>query len=288
MHRALTIFVAVLGLVSTACTSINQGEVGFKRVWGKLDPTPLQPGLIVYEQVSTDIIKIPIRTVTKTIELNLPSKEGLTINSQISILYRIEPRMAATLVASVGLDYEEGLISAVFRSAAADVSANFLAKDMHSGKRRDIEQRIREVMRDNLEKRGIVVEAVLMKSISLPPGLAQSVEAKLSAEQDVERMQFQLTQERAQLDFRLEQERRQMEFRLKQEKLEAERKLVEATGIRDAQRVIAEGLSPILLQYRSIEAFEKLSGSDNSKVIITDGKSPLLVTPPAGSKGAYE
>ena len=181
MHRALTFFVAALGLVSAACTSINQGEVGFKRVWGKLDPTPLQPGLIVYEQVSTDIIKIPIRTVTKTIELNLPSKEGLTINSQISILYRIEPRMAATLVASVGLDYEEGLISAVFRSAAADVSANFLAKDMHSGKRRDIEQRIREVMRDNLEKRGIVVEAVLMKSISLPPGLAQSVEAKLSA-----------------------------------------------------------------------------------------------------------
>lgn len=290
MKRVFVILTAMLlGGLSGGCTSVNQGEVGFKRIWGKLDPTPLQPGLVVYESVSTDIIKVPIRTVTKTVELSLPSKEGLTINAVIAILYRIEPRMAATLIAGVGPDYEEGLITVVFRSAAADVSANFMAKDMHSGKRRIIEKEIQAMMRENLEKRGIVVEAVLMKSITLPLRLAQSVEAKLSAEQDVERMKFQLKQERERMLFSLDQDRQRMEFRLKQEKLEAERKLIEATGTRDAQKVVADGLSPLLLQFRAVEAFEALSKSSNSKVIITDGKSPLLISPPPGGKGdGYE
>ena len=126
---------------------------------------------------------------------------------------------------------------------------------MHSGMRANIEGSIKEKMHELLEGSGIVIESVLMKSIKLPPGLANSIEQKLQAEQDAMRM----------------------EFILKQEKLEADRKIIAAKGTRDAQMILAEGLTEEILKLKSIEAFEKLSTSPNGKVIITDGKAPLLI-----------
>jgi regulator of protease activity HflC (stomatin/prohibitin superfamily) len=110
-------------------------------------------------------------------------------------------------------------------------------------------------MSENLIDRGIIIEAVLMKSIQLPPGLSSSIEQKLQAEQDAMRM----------------------EFILQQEKLEAERKIIEATGTKDAQKILSEGLTDQIIKIRSIEAFIELSKSSNSKIIITDGKVPFLV-----------
>jgi regulator of protease activity HflC (stomatin/prohibitin superfamily) len=126
---------------------------------------------------------------------------------------------------------------------------------MHSGKRSDIENAIFKKMQSNLEGSGMVVENVLMKSISLPTGLASSIEQKLRAEQDAMRM----------------------EFVLQQEKLEATRKIIEATGARDAQLIQAQGLTSEILKMRSIDAFDRLSKSPNAKIIITDGKIPFLI-----------
>jgi regulator of protease activity HflC (stomatin/prohibitin superfamily) len=128
---------------------------------------------------------------------------------------------------------------------------------MHSGKRADIEEAIRQKMDGNLKEKGIIIEAVLMKSIQLPNRLSTSIEQKLQAEQDAMRMVFVLEQSR----------------------LEAERKIIEATGERDAQIILAEGLTPEIIKIRSIEALEKFSTSINSKLIITDGKTPFLIQP---------
>ncbi len=110
-------------------------------------------------------------------------------------------------------------------------------------------------MANNLIEKGIVIEAVLMKSIQLPRGLSSSIEQKLQAEQDAMRMVFVLDQAR----------------------LEAERKIIESTGERYAQKILSEGLTEEIIKIRSIEAFMKLSNSVNSKVIITDGKAPFLI-----------
>jgi|TARA_B110000902_G_scaffold219268_2_gene253534 regulator of protease activity HflC (stomatin/prohibitin superfamily) len=126
---------------------------------------------------------------------------------------------------------------------------------MHSGKRADIELSIKNKMDELLEGSGIIIESVLMKSIQLPPGLANSIEQKLQAEQDALRMIFIL----------------------QQEKLEADRKIIEATGTRDAQKILAEGLTPEIIKLKSIEAFRELSKSPNSKIIVTDGNAPLLI-----------
>jgi regulator of protease activity HflC (stomatin/prohibitin superfamily) len=188
------------------------------------------------------------------LSLSLPSKEGLSIGAQISILYKLEEKSVPKIITNLGFRYEE-IISNVFRSASADVCSKYFAKDMHSGMRAEIEEAIKETMTATLADLGITINSVLMKSIQLPAGLASSIEQKLQAEQNAMRM----------------------EFILKQETLEAERKIIEATGTKNAQLILSEGLTDNIIKLRSIEAFMELSKSPNSKTIITNGKVPFLV-----------
>lgn len=243
------------GLLAGGCAVIQPGEVGVKSKWGRLDNEIYQPGLVVINHVSSRMIRIPTQTVNREIKLNLPSKEGLNVSAEISILYHIKAEQAPDVIRDVGLEYEEVLILSVFRSASADICARFFAKDMHSGKRAQIEEEIQKQMDELLGRRGFVIEAVLLKSISLPPGLYNAIEDKLEAEQEAQRMQFVLQREQR----------------------EAERKKIEAEGVRDSQKIMADGLSDDIIRWRSLEVFERLASSPNAKLIVTDGDTPVLI-----------
>jgi prohibitin 1 len=248
-------FFAFMAFLTSSCTVVKQGEVGVKRKLGEYKEQPYTEGLRVFNPFFTSIIRIPTRTVNLEVSLNLPSREGLTIQSDVSILYNVSARKAPDILRTVGPDYERSIILPVFRSAVADVTARFDAKDMHTGERATIEVAIRDQMSKLLSGRGINVEAVLLKSIVLPRSLSVAIEQKLEAEQAAQRMEFVLQEARR----------------------EAERKRIEAEGVRDAQNIIAQGLSPILVQYKSIEAFLELAKSNNAKVIISDGKTPFIL-----------
>ncbi|MEL7145274.1 MAG: prohibitin family protein [Bacteroidota bacterium] len=253
--RSQLIIGIVLLLFMSSCAVVRQGEVGVKRKLGKLEDKVHPPGAVGFNPFTATVIKVPVSTMNMEISSNLPSKEGLNVGAVISILYRIKPDFAPEIIENIGVNYENVVINSVFRSAAADVCSKFFAKDMHTAQRGVIEQEITKRMSDLLSDRGFDIEAVLLKTIKLPAGLARAVEEKLEAEQDAQRMQFLL----------------------EREKLEAQRKLVEAQGISDAQKIIAEGLTPSILQWQSIEAFKALANSVNAKVIITDGKAPMLI-----------
>jgi regulator of protease activity HflC (stomatin/prohibitin superfamily) len=256
--RKINITLAIIiASILTSCSVIRQGEIGVKRRIGKLDQQIIPPGSVGYNPFVTTIIKMPIRTMNMEISTNLPSKEGLNVTAVISILYRIVPQQAPLIIETIGIGNERAVISSVFRSSAADVCSRFFAKDMHSSKRAEIEREITTQMATVLAKRGFEIEAVLMKNISLPQGLARAVEEKLEAEQIAQRM----------------------EFLLDREKLEAQRKIIEAKGIRDAQLIISEGLTDKIIQRQSIEAFRELSKSPNTKIIMTNGESPMLIDP---------
>lgn len=241
-------------ILLSSCAIIRPGEVGLKQSLGKLSQEPKKTGSIWFNPLTSKVIRVSTQTENLELTLSLPSKEGLSITSQISILYHLDGDKVPTLIQDLGLDFDE-IIANIFRSASADVCSKYFAKDMHSGMRANIEDAIAERMNEILSDRGILIEAVLLKSIQLPDGLAMSIEQKLQAEQEAMRMQFVL----------------------EQEKLEAERKIIEAEGVRDAQMILAEGLSKEILQLKSIEAFIQLARSQNAKVIITDGKTPYLI-----------
>jgi regulator of protease activity HflC (stomatin/prohibitin superfamily) len=247
----LLIAVAVL---QTSCSVVRPGEVGVKQRLGKLNEKTIDEGVVLYNPFVTKVVKASTQTNNLKLNLNLPSKEGLSVKSEISILYRIQADSIQNILKQYGQNYE-AIIGSIFRSASSDVCAKYFAKDMHSGMRANIEQSIKEKMGELLKGSGIIIESVLMKSIQLPPGLANAIEEKLKAEQDAMRMKFVL----------------------EQEKLEAERKIIEAKGTSDAQTIVAKGLTEEVLKLKSIEAFEKLSNSSNTKVIITDGNTPLLL-----------
>tara|TARA_Y100000385_G_scaffold289834_1_gene360597 strand:+ start:238 stop:1014 length:777 start_codon:yes stop_codon:yes gene_type:complete len=239
----------------TSCAVIRPGDVGMKQRFGKLKGKTKTQGLLFYNPFISSVVRVPIRTINKEIKLNLPSKEGLNVRAEISILYHIEQDKVKDIISTVGRGYEKTLILSTFRSASADVCARFFAKDMHSGKRGEIEKEIKEQMSILLKDRGFDIEAVLLKSITLPAGLYSAIESKLQAEQQAQ----------------------QMKFVLQYQKQEAERKRIEAEGIRDAQLIIKEGISEGNIQWQSLQVLKEIATSPNAKLILTDGKTPVLI-----------
>jgi len=246
-----------LAMTTASCITIRQGNVGVKRTIGKIDEKIIEPGARLYNPFATKMIVVPIRTENIEVVLELPSKEGLNVKAEISILYHLEKTKATTIIGEIGMNYESTVILPVFRASAADVTARYMAKDMHTGNRFGIETAIKEQMMKTIGSRGFTIEAVLMKSISLPDGLYRAIEEKLRAEQDAQRM----------------------EFILQKERLEASRRTIEAEGIRDANKIISEGLTPQIIQYKTIEAYRELSKSPNAKLIIGNGAQPILIEP---------
>ena len=253
MKKVVLILVSCSLFIS--CAVIRPGEGGVTQKMGKLSDKVHTQGAVFFNPLTSKVVKASVQTNDLELTLSLPSKEGLSVLSQISILYRLDKDKVTDVIRTYGLGYE-GIISNVFRSASADVCSRFFAKDMHSGMRAKIEEDIKTQMESILDLQGIKIESVLMKSIQLPEGLSQSIERKLQAEQDAMRM----------------------EFVLQQEKLEAERIIIQAKGTRDAQNILSQGLTKEIIKLRSIEAFLELSKSPNSKVIITDGKAPFLIS----------
>jgi len=251
----LSSLAAFLLLSSSSCVTVRQGNVGVKRTIGKIQEPSIPAGPSWYNPFVSRIILLPTKTQNLEVNLPLPSKEGLNVEAQISILFHIDETKATDIIGSIGEDYLNTIVLPVFRAAAADVTSKFMAKDMHTGNRQEIEIAIKDKMSELIRERGFIVEAVLLKSVSLPQGLYKSIEEKLQAEQDAQRM----------------------EFVLQKEKQEAERKKIEAAGVRDANKIISEGLTPAIIQYKSLEVYQELSKSPNAKVIIGNGTESLLI-----------
>lgn len=257
--KLATVMIFALGF--TSCVTVRQGEVGVKRSLGKYADKTYTEGLRFFNPLTSKIEKISTRTENLELALMIPSKEGLNIRSEVSILYNVEAKKAPYILRSIGKDFEQNVILPVFRSAVADVSARFFAKDMHTGERSTIEKEIKGHMDNTLSGKGINIEAVLLKSIVLPTSLSDAMEEKLEAEQQAQRMEFVLDQSRRQAD----------------------QKRIEAEGIRDAQMIIAEGLTPAILKYKSIEAFLELAKSPNTKIIVSDGDLPIMMDDSGGA-----
>ncbi len=198
--------------------------------------------------------ELSIRTQELKETASVPSAEGLVMNLDTSLIYHLNPEKAADVYQKIGPNYVMVLIEPNLRSAIREATASHSANALYSGEREMVAKQIVAQLTSQLSQRGVVVESILLRDIQLPNTLRASIELKQQAEQEA----------------------LAMSFRLQKEKQEAERKRIEAQGISDFQRIVAQGISAQLLEWKGIEATENLAKSPNAKiVVIGSGKNGL-------------
>ncbi len=242
---AVAAAVLVLILLWASVAYVPAGHVGVLTLFGRVTGDVLPEGTHLVNPFKANH-KLSARTQELKESASVPSNEGLIMTMDASLLYRLNPGRAAELYRTVGPDYVSVVVEPNLRSAIREVTASHSANVLYSGEREKVAQEIYTLLNRELEKRGITVENVLLRDIQLPSSLKASIELKQQAEQ----------------------ESLAMSFRLQKEKQEAERKRIEAQGIRDFQQIVAQGISPQLLEWKGIEATEKLADSRNSKVVV--------------------
>ena len=246
---AIGAFVAAL---SNCFTVIPAGHVGVVDFFGTVSENTLKAGINPVNPLAR-VVKMSVKTQELKEVMDVPSKEGLTVQQEVSVLYHLNPEKAADVYKTVGEDYETIIIEPQFRSVTRGVTAGFEAKALYTSEREHLSKLILGELENMIANRGVTVESAPLRRVGLPAGLSSSIEQKLQAEQESQRMQFVLTKE----------------------KQEADRKRIEAQGISDFQKIVNQGLNSQLLTWKGIEATEKLANSPNTKVIIVGGKDGL-------------
>ena len=259
--RVLQLAILLLALIFllASTTSVPTGNVGVLTLFGKVTGEVLEEGIHLVNPLKS-VQKLSIQTQSVKESATVPSNEGLMLALDTSLLFHLDKSKAAEVYQSVGADYADKIVEPTLRSEIRASTSAHTANALYTNARELVQQQIQDNLTKQLAPRGVIVENVLLRDVQLPAMLKSSIEAKQQAEQDALRMNFIL----------------------QKEKQEAERKRIEAQGIADFQKIVATGISTQLLEWKGIEATEKLATSSNAKVVIvgnTKNGLPLVLEP---------
>jgi regulator of protease activity HflC (stomatin/prohibitin superfamily) len=266
--RSIALLLIVVGLLSKCVVQINAGQIGVKSLFGKVQNDVLSSGLH-FVNPFVAVQRLDIKTQNYTMSgvhdegnqsgddaIRVLTSDGLEVTIDLTVLYKLLPSEAPKLVRETGVDYTDKIVRPLTRTKIRDNSVYYEAVSLYSNKRDEFQQRIFKSIEDDFKKRGLILEQLLVRNITLPQSVKATIEQKINAEQDAQKMQFVLLKE----------------------KQEAERKRVEAQGIADYQRIINIGLTDQQLQYEQIKAYLELAKSPNSKVIVMGkGNAPVIL-----------
>ncbi len=267
--RILGLLIVVIGFITSCIKQIDAGQVGVQQLFGKVENDVLASGLHVVSPL-LDIKSVDIKTQNYTMSgvhdegdkagddaIRVLTADGLEVIIDLTVLYRVIPAELPRLTRETGMDFKDKVVRPVTRTKIRDNSVYYTANDLYSKKRDEFQTRIFKSIEEDFKKRGLFLEQLLVRNITLPNSVKGSIEEKIKAEQDAQKM----------------------EFVLQKEKQEAERKRVEAQGIADYQKIISTGLGDKQLQYEQIKVMKELVTSPNAKVIIMGGgkSSPVIL-----------
>ena len=263
------VLVIVLGLFSSMFKQIDAGRVGVQSLYGNVENDILSSGLHVINPL-LDVTEFDIQTQNYTMSaihsegaqegddaIRVLSNDGLEVVIDLTVLYRISPESAPKIFKQIGVNYTDKIVRPVTRTRIRDNAVYYDAVALYSTKRNEFQQRIYSSIEKDFKSRGLILEQLLIRNINLPASVKTTIESKINAEQEAQKMQFVL----------------------QKEKQEAERKRVEAQGIADYQRIISAGLSDKQLQYEQIKAQKELAASPNTKIIFMGkGSAPVILS----------
>ena len=262
--------VAALGVVSAGIRQIDAGTIGVQSLFGKVNPRVLENGLNFVNPLANVAIfdtktqNYTMSAVTSEGEvkgddaIRVLSADGLEVVIDLTVLYKIMPKKAPGIYKGIGVDYKDKIVRPVTRTRIRDNAVYYDAVALYSKRRDEFQNRIYQSIDKDFKSRGLILEQILIRNINLPESVKKTIESKINAEQEAQKM----------------------EFVLQKEKQEAERKRVEARGIADYQTIISLSLTDKQLQYENIKAQKELAGSPNSKIVIIPAKGniPLLLS----------
>ena len=243
-YIGIVVIVLIL-ILAKSITVIPAGHVGVLELFGNVYDRSLPAGIHIINPL-LKVHKMSVRTQQITEEANVPSKEGLIVNLDLSVLYSLDPKRAPEVYKTIGTNYVDVIVNPQLRSVVRGVTAGYEAKALYTAEREALANQMFDQLKPMVESRGVRLEKVLLRSVKLPQILATAIEKKLEAEQQQEQMKFVLGKERQ----------------------EAERKRIEAKGISDYNYTVNQGLTSNILKLRGIEATRELAKSDNSKVVV--------------------
>ena len=261
------ILIIAVGILSSLFVQVEAGNVGVKSLFGEVKPSILESGLHV---VNPMIVVTPfdIQTQNYTMSalneegaktgddaIRVLSADGLEVIIDLTVLYRVQPADAPIIYKKLGVNYSDKIVRPVTRTRIRDNAVFYDAVALYSSKREEFQDRIYKSIETDFKSRGLILEQLLIRNINLPASVKTTIESKINAEQEAQKMTFVL----------------------QKEKQEAERKRVEAQGIADYQRIISSGLTDKQLQYESIKAQLELAKSQNAKVILMNGKNTPII-----------
>ncbi|WP_345232869.1 prohibitin family protein [Hymenobacter saemangeumensis] len=251
-----------LGIALSTVVQIGAGQVGVQTLFGKVEPRILQPGLNVVNPL-VDITRFDTRTQNYTMSaqhsegqqagddaIRVLSADGLEVVIDLTVLYHVVASQTPKILSTIGEDYQDKIVRAISRTRIRDNAVYYDAVALYSTRREEFQTRILAAIEKDFRNAGLQLDQLLIRNIQLPESVKRSIESKISAEQEAQKMQFVVQKERQ----------------------EAERKRVEAQGIADYQRIINAELSDKLLQYETIKANQAIATSENAKVIIMNGR----------------
>ncbi len=258
----------LVGLATASIKQIDAGQIGVKILFGDVQDEVLYSGLhIVNPLVDVKLLEAKTQNYTMSAvhdegdqkgddAIRVLTKDGLEVVIDLTVLYRILPSEAPRLLRETGADYKDKIIRPIARTKIRDNAVYYDAVELYSTKRDTFQMRIFNTLETDFKKRGLILEQMLVRNIDLPASVKLSIESKINAEQDAQKMTFVL----------------------QKEKQEAERKRVEAQGIADYQRIVSLELNDKMLQYETIKANKEIATSTNAKVIIMGGKNtPVII-----------
>jgi len=266
--RLAGLLFVVIGIMTACVKQIDAGEIGVKKLFGSIQSEVLQSGLHFVNPL-LEIIKLDTKTQNYTMSgvndegtksgddaIRVLTSDGLEVTIDLTVLYRVVSSDAPRLLRETGEDYRDKIVRPITRTKIRDNAVYYQAVDLFGSKRDEFQNRIYKSIENDFKKRGLMLEQLLVRNITLPNSVKASIESKINAEQDAKKMEFVLLKE----------------------KQEAERKRVEAQGIADYQRIINTGLTDQQLQYEQIKAMKELALSQNAKVIVMGkGNTPLII-----------
>jgi regulator of protease activity HflC (stomatin/prohibitin superfamily) len=266
--RLIAFLFMALGILTASIVQIDPGEAGVKVLFGKVKKDILPSGLHLVNPL-LDIRRVDIKTQNYTMSgvhdegaqvgddaIQVLTSDGLQVTIDLTVLYRVVAAEAPRLLQETGFDYRDKIVRPLSRTKIRDNAVYYQAIELYSLKRDEFQDRIYNSIETDFKKRGLMLEQLLVRGITLPESVRTTIEQKINAEQEAQKMQFVL----------------------QKEKQEAERKRVEAQGIADYQRIISESLTDKQLQYENIKAMKELAQSQNSKMIIMGrGNTPIIL-----------